>query len=201
MSNLTDSSVASTAARLLHRREVLLRTAGAASLATAATMIGPRAAWAAAPVQDDWAQCVNCHMLFFNGDRNRKGRCAAPGQTGHVGERGDFKKYQVTHDDPTGPGQGEWRFCRKCSVLFFNGSPEKGVCAGGGGHEAAGFNFFLFHDRRPFSDEEGNWHFCAKCHGLFTTSVAQAGCPADGKGHVTPPTAFKFVVGKKAATL
>jgi hypothetical protein len=164
-------------------------------------MIGPRVACAAPPVQDDWAQCVNCHMLFFNGDRNHKGRCAAPGRTGHVGEQGDFKKYQVTHDDPGGPGQGEWRFCRKCSVLFFNGFPQKGVCAGGGGHEAAGLNFFLYHNRPAHSDEEGNWHFCTKCHGLFTTSVAQVGCPADGKGHVTDPTAFRFVVGKKAATL
>lgn len=201
MSNLKKSSLASSGTRLVHRRELLLQTAGLASLATASAMLGAGAAWAAPPVQDDWAQCVNCHMLFFNGFRNNKGRCAAPGQGAHVGERGDYKKYQVTYDDSTGPGQGDWRYCRKCSVLFFDGYPEKGVCAGGGGHEAAGYNFFLYHNRQPYAHEEGNWHYCLKCHALFTTSVTQAGCPADGKGHQTSPSAFRFVVGKKAATL
>jgi hypothetical protein len=185
----------------MRRRDVLLRTASLVSLCAATVVLGgTRRAFADAPVQDDWAKCVNCAMLFFNGDRRNKGRCAAPGRTAHEGERGDFKKYQVTHGDPSGPGQGEWRFCRKCSVLFYNGFPQKGVCAAGGGHEAAGLNFFLYHNRPPHVTEEAGWHFCLKCHGLFADSALRVGCPADGTGHQTSPQAFRFVVGNRAAT-
>ncbi len=42
--------------------------------------------------------------------------------------------------------QANWRFCRKCNAMFFDGFPEKGVCPAGSGHEAAGFNFVLPHD-------------------------------------------------------
>lgn len=181
------------------RRDVLLQSASALSLGIAGVVFGGTRASAAPPVQDDWARCVNCNMLFFNGDRRNKGHCAAANGGAHEGERGDWKKYQVTYDDLTGPGQGNWRFCRKCSVLFFDGSPEKGACAGGaGGHEAAGYNFFLYHDRAAHQNEEGNWHYCLKCHGLFNAAGV---CPADRKAHQTSPSAFKFVVGKKAATL
>lgn len=43
--------------------------------------------------------------------------------------------------------QGGWRFCRKCSVLFFGGNP--GSCVRGGGHDGTGsFNFVLAHGSR-----------------------------------------------------
>jgi hypothetical protein len=42
--------------------------------------------------------------------------------------------------------QGDWRFCQKCFSMFFDGSPNKGSCAAGGGHQAQGFVFVLpFH--------------------------------------------------------
>lgn len=39
--------------------------------------------------------------------------------------------------------QSDWRFCKKCEVMFFDGFPGKGVCPAGGGHESSGFNFVL----------------------------------------------------------
>ena len=39
--------------------------------------------------------------------------------------------------------QDAWRYCRKCHVMFFDGFPNKGRCAAGGGHVAQGFNFVL----------------------------------------------------------
>ena len=40
--------------------------------------------------------------------------------------------------------QAGWRFCHKCSALFFDGyADKKGVCPNGGGHDAAGFQFML----------------------------------------------------------
>jgi hypothetical protein len=77
--------------------------------------------------------------------------------------------------------------------------PEKGVCAKDkGGHAAAGYNFFLYHDRSPSLDEEDGWRYCGNCHALFTTKFPGAvGCPATGKGHVA--AGYKFVVGRKGA--
>lgn len=48
--------------------------------------------------------------------------------------------------------QSNWRFCHQCFSLFFNGdsSGRKGICNGapqsGGGHKAAGFDFYLLAD-------------------------------------------------------
>src|SRR6201986_3676543 len=119
--------------RLVPRRAFLVSL----GMVAGALHAGIRPAFAA-PYQDQWARCIHCNLMFFNGYRNNKGRCAAPGRTVHEAERGDFKNYQVTYDDSTGPGQGDWRYCRKCGSLFFNGYAEKGVCAADrGGHEAA----------------------------------------------------------------
>ena len=193
----------------IRRREFLLRAASLVSVSTAGVVAGPalRSAFAA-PSQNDWAQCIYCRMLFFNGYAQNKGRCAAygvPSKHAHVGKKGDYTKYQVTYDDSTGPGQGDWRYCRKCGVLFFNGYPEKGVCAADrGDHEAAGYNFFLYHDRRRRQDEEDGWRYCAKCHALFysaesPTPPSTFDCPADGKLHQA--AGYKFVVGRKLPTL
>ena len=152
------------------------------------------------PCQDRWAHCVNCSLLFFDGDKD-KGRCAAhgaPASGPHVAQRegGGIKPYYLAYDDSTGPGQGDWRFCGKCKVLFFNGYPDKGKCAGDGkGHDAAGFNFFLYHDRPARSHEEPGWRFCDKCMALFSPASAKAVCPADQGGHRA--AGFRFVVGKK----
>jgi hypothetical protein len=71
--------------------------------------------------------------------------------------------------------QKDWRFCRKCGASYFDGRPEKGVCAAGGGHEAAGFNFVLAHDIPESSTEQKDWRFCVKCVALrqFKSEVQQ----------------------------
>jgi hypothetical protein len=48
--------------------------------------------------------------------------------------------------------QPNWRFCRRCFVLFWNGDArnQKGNCAGGHfegeGHTAQGWDFYLLSD-------------------------------------------------------
>lgn len=43
--------------------------------------------------------------------------------------------------------QLDWRNCRNCQAMFFNGFPDKGRCPAGGGHDAAqSFNFVLPND-------------------------------------------------------
>jgi hypothetical protein len=193
-------------AEIIRRREFLFYSVSLFALAVAGASVvdsATSAALAAAPTQDNWGHCGNCNMLFYNGSQS-KGRCAAygvPAKNPHVAAKlgGTVKKYQVTYDDSTGNGQGDWRFCNKCSVLFFNGYPDKGVCAADkGGHVAAGWSFFLYHERLPTLNEEDGWRYCANCHALFTTRFPNtAGCPANGKGHGA--AGYKFVVGRKGA--
>jgi hypothetical protein len=161
--------------------------------------------FAVPPCQEQWSHCVNCNLIFFNGYKN-KGRCpayGAPSNGAHAPEKraGNVKPYYLAYDDSTGPGQGDWRFCRKCSVLFFNGYPQKGVCAGDGkGHDAAGYNFFLYHDRPQRIHEEAGWRFCDKCQALFFTQTSnQSGCPADQKGHRA--AGYRFVVGQRGGCI
>jgi hypothetical protein len=89
--------------------------------------------------------------------------------------------------------QNEWRFCSKCSAMFWNGAGPKGVCAGGGAHVAQGLLFLLHYD-----DAQANknimqyaWRYCAKCRSLFFDGAPTKGrCPA-GAGH----TASGFMFG------
>ena len=187
---------------LAGRRDFLIRAGSLVPASVWFALVPDRgllALAAAPPFQDHWAHCVKCNLLFFNGNRNDKGSCAGQGE--HKAEQvgGADRLYRVTFDDSTGPGQGEWRFCTKCFALFFGGYPEKrGVCAAdGGNHNAAGYNFFLYHDRPAGRDEEANWRYCNKCQGLFRTANLKASvCPGNsGQAHVA--AGYKFVVGQK----
>lgn len=77
------------------------------------------------------------------------------------------------------PMQPEWRFCRKCYALFYDGFPSKGRChADGGGHEAAGFNFVLPHDVSGTPTAQDSWRFCHLCNEMFYDGRSDKGhCP------------------------
>lgn len=79
--------------------------------------------------------------------------------------------------------QNEWRYCGKCHVLFFDGYPDKGVCAAGGGNEAIGYNFVLPYDVPGTSTTQDAWRYCGKCHGMFYDGYADKGRCAAGGGH------------------
>jgi hypothetical protein len=79
--------------------------------------------------------------------------------------------------------QSDWRFCGKCNVMYFDGFPDKGHCAGGGGHQAIGLVFLLPHSAPETGSAQHNWRYCGKCHGMFFDGFPQKGaCPAGG-GH------------------
>ena len=75
--------------------------------------------------------------------------------------------------------------------MFFNGFPTKGACPGGGGHEAAGFNFTLPHDA-PTSDRQDQWRFCHKCNAMFFDGFPTKGICQSGGGHEA--AGFTFVL-------
>ena len=79
--------------------------------------------------------------------------------------------------------QGEWRFCHKCQIMFFDGFPTKGACPAGAGHDVAGYNFLLPYDGAETPTDQHNWRFCHKCNALFFDGFPTKGaCPA-GAGH------------------
>ena len=81
------------------------------------------------------------------------------------------------------PEQGAWRFCQKCFSMFFDGFPNKGVCAAGGPHQAQGFVFVLPFDVPETPTAQGAWRFCQKCEVMFFDGFPTKGsCPAGG-GH------------------
>jgi cytochrome c5 len=79
--------------------------------------------------------------------------------------------------------QDQWRYCSKCHVMFYNGFPDKGHCAAGGGHFAQGFNFILPHDVAETKKAQAAWRFCDKCHAMFFDGYSQKGACAAGGGH------------------
>jgi hypothetical protein len=80
--------------------------------------------------------------------------------------------------------QANWRWCRKCSGMFFaNGQPEAGVCPEGGFHDAtASGSYTLAHNTRIPSGQP-DWRWCSKCQGLFHASGQNdtGVCPAGGQ--------------------
>lgn len=172
------------------RRRFLGRTVSPIAIGTATTFLSGAvpALILAAPTQANWRRCGKCNTLFWNGNAD-KGRCPATGKHTVFG-RFD---YVLTYDDSTGPGQGDWRFCTTCKALFFNGYPSKGACPGNNaGHQAAGYNFFLYHDRNPTGSEEGNWRFCNQCQALFYSNAPETSVCAKGGKHVA--AGYKFVL-------
>ena len=100
--------------------------------------------------------------------------------------------------DPVSAQQGaqaDWRYCDKCHELFYDGSPNKGRCAAGGGHLAQGFNFRIGYDSAkshdPAQPRQFDWRFCPKCFSMFWDGDPnnKGNCPAGG-GHVAQGLMF-----------
>jgi hypothetical protein len=72
--------------------------------------------------------------------------------------------------------QDNWRWCNKCQVLAYAGSPSPGPCAAGGNHDHAGSgNYVLSEGVLGGPNRQGNWRWCNKCQVL-----AYAGSPSPG---------------------
>jgi hypothetical protein len=88
--------------------------------------------------------------------------------------------------------QDNWRYCEKCHVMFYDGYPDKGRCAAGGGHSAQGFMFVLSYDIPESGQAQAHWRYCDKCHAMFYNGYPVAGvCPAGGAHHAQ---GYKFVL-------
>jgi RNase P subunit RPR2 len=88
------------------------------------------------------------------------------------------------------PIQGNWRYCQNCHSMFYNGFSAAGVCVGGGGHVAAGFNFDLPHDIPPTVSTQEQWRYCKNCFVMFFNGDTDKGTCATGGGHVADGYVF-----------
>lgn len=82
--------------------------------------------------QSQWYWCKYCQGLWFGGNNGFFGVCPAPsgGFSSHsnIGS-GNYRLEDVTNRDGVG-GEPKWRWCRKCSGLFYDGytPAASGVC-------------------------------------------------------------------------
>jgi hypothetical protein len=86
---------------------------------------------------------------------------------------------------PLWPQQHDWRWCGKCSGLFWaGGNTTAGVCPAGGPHARGTTDYALVIDA-PGAPGQTDWRWCDKCSGLFWAGGnPNAGrCPA-GAAHV-----------------
>ncbi len=112
------------------------------------------------PGQTGWRFCHKCNAMFYD-EYPSKGIC--PAGSGHEAsvfgvtlpymhplnfvlpyiEPGQEATTQMIIKATHLHKQINWRFCVKCQAMFFDGSPSKGTCPAGGGHQAEGYNFIL----------------------------------------------------------
>jgi hypothetical protein len=147
--------------------------------------------------QSFWRFCGKCFGLFWDGLNLGVSVCPKDGQKhSSVG-----LTFVLQHDGaPDQQSQGDWRFCRKCGGMFWDGDANfKGACPGGTqaepGHASAGFNFVLLHDVPGAPRTQRAWRFCAKCAGLYFDGYSPntGACRgAGGGGHA--PAGFEFVL-------
>jgi hypothetical protein len=95
-------------------------------------------------------------------------------------------KFFLSHDIPeTSTRQANYRRCRKCASLFWDGDPNfKGRCHRGGAHEATAPNFVLTHSHAEDIQNQRNWRRCVKCASVFWAGATDNAvlCPGGG-GH------------------
>jgi hypothetical protein len=132
-------------------------------------------------LQNAWWWCSRCDGLFWSGTAGKVGGvCPTGGQHGP----NTSSNYKLAVGIPTSPGQHDWRWCTKCSGLFWSGGAENtGVCPAGGAHgPRSGSGDYGIDMNDPNFAGQHNWRFCGKCNGLFWDSASPTGgvCPAKG---------------------
>jgi hypothetical protein len=87
-----------------------------------------------------------------------------------------------------------WRFCRKCQVMFYMDRGD-GLCAADGKrHIPQGYNFFLPFDVPATSTAQNKWYCCKHCRAMFFNGYAQKGrCPGAPSAHEADRT-FQYVL-------
>ncbi|MCC5668907.1 hypothetical protein LC653_34895 [Nostoc sp. CHAB 5784] len=103
-------------------------------------------------------------------------------------------KFTLSENLPPGTNfQANYRRCRNCETLFWDGDPNfKGRCHRGGSHEAADQSYVLLHSVAENAQNQANWLRCEKCLSIFWKGAENGGlCPAGGAHQ---PSILNFVL-------
>jgi hypothetical protein len=123
--------------------------------------------------QLQWQICVQCGCLFFAGERPNLGRCVGGVVGGgHTGNPNStdlnvvwFASFFQKFGDPR--CQLNWKHCRKCKCLFFDGDPFKGMCHDLGDHDSSGSGVYGLWHFRDNTVPRSPFRYCRKCQCLF----------------------------------
>jgi M6 family metalloprotease-like protein len=121
-----------------------------------------------------WRQCKHCQGLFFADGTDR------PCPSAHSVHEAEDSHICLPYNDPSVEGVPGWRWCKKCSQLFYLPNLANSVCAAGGLHLSGTGEYRLRQDSDPESLGTRGWWHCGKCQCL----VRDAGVCPDGGRHV-----------------
>jgi hypothetical protein len=143
--------------------------------------------------QTKWRFCDQCYDMFYDGTAE-KGACSGGHRQEISGEHdADGYNFSLPHSgQENSKAQANWRYCNKCFMLFFDGYPDKGVCAKGSGHTSVGLSFQLPHSVAETNKAQAAWKFCTKCKVMFYDGYPKKGSCAAGGGHTA--AGFNFVL-------
>ncbi|WP_079596594.1 hypothetical protein [Arthrobacter sp. P2b] len=175
------------------------------------------------PEEGSWRSCRDCQTLYFDGVAD-KGSCPArlmeriitgpggglkrgPGGgkpiPGSLGHRAEGFEYFLSHSATVGPPPNNnqtapWCRCTKCFALFYDGSPQKGACPGGGGHSGDRLGYLVpyrNHSQLALRQQD-SWRICDACYGLFFEHGPILGrCSSRGdEGHEFDPASHNYAL-------
>jgi hypothetical protein len=132
--------------------------------------------------QDGWAWCSACAALYYSGAASRCPASAGPHRHDSPSSNYVLRCDPVSTQPLPDGVQDNWRWCHKCSGLFFNAAAR--ICPAGGAHDASGSGSYLL-GVAPIPDPttvgidaaQDDWRWCPNCAALhFGAGV----CPAGG---------------------
>ena len=126
-----------------------------------------------------WRQCKHCQGLFY---ADGTGRPCPSTNTVHAAEDSHIC---LPYNDPSVEGIPGWRWCWKCSQLFYLPNLGSSVCAAGGQHNPGTSDYRLRLDSDPESLGTRGWWHCGKCQCLV---IGGGVCPAGGAHSIAAGT-------------
>lgn len=138
--------------------------------------------------------CRKCFGLFYEKASGFDSAWRAACPAGDFHEAMGYRFPIPIHALPSPTAQNQWRICRACGLMFYDGYPHKGRCPGNsGGHRRESIlrqNFVLPHDAADTSTTQTEWRYCGKCHAMFYDGYEEKGRCSGGDGHVAQGHVF-----------
>lgn len=125
-------------------------------------------------VQRGWRSCIKCDTLFYA----PLASICTKGGSHDGGTRPAYLPYVGGQ-----PGcQENWRWCKRCGVMFFGGG-DGGRCRAGGAHDPSGSGNYALRLGPPVGRGQGGWRWCCQCQSLFSMGGNNGTCPATNQAH------------------